>query len=155
MCQVAIIPVTHQPAWVVLFADSLVSAGFPSPAEDHQGVRLDLNQLLLPNPDSTYLIRVFGDSMTGGESGIRDGALLAVDCRLRPGHDDIVIAVVENEFTVKRLVRKGPSWWLVPDNPSYPSVEIAQPDLFDVWGVVTHVVVETRKGKLSEHVRAR
>lgn len=47
MCQVAIIPVTHQPAWVVLFADNLVSVGFPSPAEDDRGVKLDLNQLLL------------------------------------------------------------------------------------------------------------
>jgi len=47
MCQVSIIPVSHQPAWVVLFADILVSAGFPSPAEDHWGVKLDLNQLLL------------------------------------------------------------------------------------------------------------
>ncbi|UOQ81726.1 LexA family protein [Hymenobacter sp. 5414T-23] len=132
----------------------MVPAGFPSPAEDHRGIKLDLNRLLLPHPDSTYLVRVMGDSMTGGDSGIRDGALLAVDCSLKPQSDDVVIAVLEGEFTVKRLIQRGPSaWFLVPDNPCYPETSITQPDLFDVWGVVTHVVTETRRGRLSSHVR--
>ena len=139
----------------LLFFESLVPAGFPSPADDHRGIKLDLNRLLLPHPDSTYLVRVMGDSMTGGESGIRDGALLAVDCHLRPQPDDVVIAVVEGSFTVKRLVKRpGNAWYLVPDNPSYPEVRIdGEPDIIDVWGVVTHVVTETRRGRLSGHVR--
>jgi DNA polymerase V len=152
MCEVVLLSIRHRPLWL-LFFESLVPAGFPSPAEDHRGVKLDLNQLLLPHPDSTYLVRVIGDSMTGGESGIRDGALLAVDCHLRAQHDDVVIAVLEGEFTVKRLVQRGSVWWLVPDNPTFPAVEIIQPDLFDVWGVVTHVVTETRRGRLSSYVR--
>ncbi|WP_260625746.1 LexA family protein [Hymenobacter sediminicola] len=139
--------------WLLLF-DSLVPAGFPSPAEDHRGVKLDLNRLLLPHPDSTYLVRVMGDSMTGGESGIRDGALLAVDCQLEAQPDDVVVAMLEGGFTVKRLVKRGPeAWFLVPDNPCYPEVRITEPDLFTVWGVVTHVVTETRRGRLSSHVR--
>ncbi|UOQ77398.1 translesion error-prone DNA polymerase V autoproteolytic subunit [Hymenobacter sp. 5516J-16] len=132
----------------------MVPAGFPSPAEDHRGEKLDLNRLLLPHPDSTYLVRVMGDSMTGGESGIRDGALLAVDCQLRALSGDVVIAVVEGQFTVKRLVKRaGEAWFLVPDNPNYPERAITEPDLFDVWGVVTHVVTEIRRGRLSAHVR--
>nr|WP_262904890.1 translesion error-prone DNA polymerase V autoproteolytic subunit [Hymenobacter pini] len=153
MCEVLFVPVVRGPL-VLTFFDSCVPAGFPSPAEDHEGMKLDLNQLLLPNPDSSYLVRVMGDSMTGGESGIRDGALLAVDCRLEARPDDVVIAVVEGQFTVKRLVkRQGEHWFLVPDNPSFPEIPIDEPDLFDVWGVVTHVLTETRRGRLSAHVR--
>lgn len=92
--------------------------------------------------------------MTGGDSGIRNGALLAVDCSLKPESNDVVIAVVEGEFTVKRLVQRAPeAWFLVPDNPCYPEIKIPEPDLFDVWGVVTHVVTETRRGRLSSYVR--
>lgn len=152
MCEVVLLSIRRRPVWLLFFG-SLVPAGFPSPAEDHRGVRLDLNQLLLPHPDSTYLVRVTGDSMTGGESGIRDGALLAVDCHLRAQPDDVVIAVIEGQFTVKRLVKREATWWLVPDNPTFPSIEVTEPDLFDVWGVVTHVVTETRRGRLSSYVR--
>jgi DNA polymerase V len=137
------------------FFSSRIPAGFPSPAEDHRGIKLDLNKLLLPHPSATYLALVEGHSMTGGESGIRDGALLAVDCRLKPQHDDIIIAVVEGYHTVKRLIQRGPDdWWLVPDNPSYPSVRLGQePDLYDCWGVVTYVLTETRRGRLAHYVR--
>jgi DNA polymerase V len=116
---------------------------------------LDLNALLLSHPQATYLVQVSGHSMTGGESGIRDGALLAVDCRLKPQPNDIIIAVVEGQYTVKRLVQRADSsWWLVPDNPSYPSLPLnGDPDLYDCWGVVTHVLTETRPGKLSRYVR--
>jgi DNA polymerase V len=153
MCEVVVLSVSRKPLWL-LFFETLVPAGFPSPADDHRGIKLDLNRLLLPHADSCFLVRVMGNSMTGGESGIRDGALLAVDCHLRAQPDDVVIAVVEGEFTVKRLVKRGPdAWFLVPDNPTYPEVPITQPDLFDVWGVVTHVVTETRRGRLSQHVR--
>ncbi|PJJ48393.1 LexA family protein [Hymenobacter chitinivorans] len=135
------------------FFESGVRAGFPSPAEDHVGVKLDLNALLLPHPSATYLVQVEGHSMTGGESGIRDGALLAVDCRLTPRHDDIIIAVIEGQHMVKRLLQRGATWWLVPDNPLFPAMQVPEPDLFDCWGVVTYVLTETRPGKLSRHVR--
>jgi DNA polymerase V len=153
MCQVEFLPVAREPLWVRLF-DITVPAGFPSPAEDHRPIKLDLNRLLLPHQDSSYLVRVMGHSMTGGESGIRDGALLAVDNSLQAKPNDIVIAMNEGDFTVKRLVQRGPdAWFLVPDNPTYPEIRIGEPDLFTVWGVVTHIVIETRPGRLSRHVR--
>lgn len=153
MCEVVFLPVVRKPAWVRLF-DISVPAGFPSPAEDHRSIKLDLNRLLLPHADSCYLVRVMGHSMTGGESGIRDGCLLAVDNQLQAQHNDVVIAMVEGDFTVKRLIQRGPqAWFLVPDNPSYPELRIGEPDLFTIWGVVTHVVTETRRGRLSSHVR--
>ncbi|MCB2380182.1 translesion error-prone DNA polymerase V autoproteolytic subunit [Hymenobacter sp. BT635] len=153
MSRVVVVPVVRKPLLLPFF-QSRVPAGFPSPAEDHLGAKLDLNALLLPHPHATYLVRVEGHSMTGGESGIRDGALLAVDCRLNPQHNDIIIAVVEGQYTVKRLLKRGDIWWLVPDNPTFPSTPLTgEPDLYDCWGVVTHVVTEIRPGRLSRYVR--
>ncbi|MGY2132357.1 translesion error-prone DNA polymerase V autoproteolytic subunit [Hymenobacter sp. HD11105] len=154
MSRVVVLDILRKPLLLPFF-QSYVPAGFPSPAEDHLGVKLDLNAMLLSHPHATYLVMVEGHSMTGGESGIRDGALLAVDCRLKPRSNDVIIAVVEGQHTVKRLVERSPgSWWLVPDNPMYPSIPIGEePDLFDCWGVVTHVLTETRPGRLSRYVR--
>lgn len=156
MREIVVVFAPRAPLWLPLF-ESVVPAGFPSPANDHIPVELDLNGLLLPHPDATYLIRCFGDSMTGGEDGIKSGSLLAVDCTLTPRPNDVVIASVDgSDYTLKRLVqRPNKSWWLTPDNPCFPPIAIDSPDLFTVWGVVTHVVNETRPGKLSQHVRAR
>jgi DNA polymerase V len=156
MREFVVVSVLHQPVWLP-FIESLVPAGFPSPALDHESAALDLNALLLPHPDATYLIRCFGDSMMGGEDGIRSGSLLAVDCTLKPQSNDVVIASLDGmDYTLKRLIqRPDQSWWLVPDNPTYAPVPIESPDVFTVWGVVTHIVNETRPGKLGQHVRAR
>jgi DNA polymerase V len=60
------------------------------------------------------------------------------------------------DYTLKRLIqRPDQSWWLVPDNPLYAPIPIETPDVFTVWGVVTHIVNETRPGKLGQYVRAR
>ena len=156
MSEIVFVPSPRTPLWLPYF-HSLVPAGFPSPAFDHEHIRLDLNGLLLPHPDCSFLIRSFGESMTGGDAGIKSGSLLAIDCSLTPRPNDIVIASADgSDYTLKRLVqRRDKSWWLVPDNPSHPPIAIDAPDLFTVWGVVTHVVNETRPGKLSQHVRAR
>ncbi|MCB2410438.1 translesion error-prone DNA polymerase V autoproteolytic subunit [Hymenobacter lucidus] len=152
MSRVVVLNVLRKP--LLPFFQSRVPGGFPSPAEDHVGAKLDLNALLLPHPHATYLVKVEGHSMTGGDSGIRDGALLAVDCRLTPQHNDVIIAVVEGQHTVKRLLKRQDTWWLVPDNPTFPSIPLTgEPDLYDCWGVVTYVLTETRPGKLSRHVR--
>lgn len=134
---------------------TLVPAGFPSPAADHVEVDglFDLNRLLLRHPDATYLVRVSGESMAGAE--IHSGDLLAVDKHLEADHNHIVVAVVEGEVTVKRLVRKGQSWWLMPENPAYQPHEITDPDGLRIWGVVTHVVHELIHGKLHALLNAR
>ncbi|KAA9338724.1 translesion error-prone DNA polymerase V autoproteolytic subunit [Hymenobacter busanensis] len=154
MCEVEILSVAREPVWLIE-CDLPVPAGFPSPADDYRSERVDLNKILLPHPDCTYLARVRGDSMAGSPSHIPDGALLAVDCTLTPQHNHVVVAAVEGEFTVKRLERRGLSWWLVPDNPKYPAVDAGTYARFEVWGVVTHVVTELIHGKLHENVRAR
>ena len=85
---------------IPLFSD-LVQCGFPSPAADYVERRIDLNELLVAHPSSTYFVKAAGDSMI--EGGINNGDLLVVDSSRKPEHGDIVIAAVEGEFTVKRL----------------------------------------------------
>jgi DNA polymerase V len=132
------------PSLLPLFSD-LVPAGFPSPASDHLEELFDMNRLLFRHPDATYMLRVGGESMSGAE--IHTGDLLAVDKHLEADHGHIVVAVVQGECTVKRLVRKGQSWWLMPANPAFKPYEITDTDELRIWGVVTHVVHELLPGR--------
>ncbi len=84
---------------------STVRAGFPSPAADHTQKRIDLNEHLILNAAATFIVRVRGDSMTG--IGIYEGDELLVDRSIEAKHGNIVLAVLNNEFTVKRLHRRG------------------------------------------------
>jgi len=112
-----------------------VSAGFPSPAEDYIEQRLDLNELLIQNPAATFFVRVNGDSMSG--AGINNKDILIVDRSLEPVSGKIVIAIINGEFTVKRLFKNGDSCKLVAENPDYPPIEISEESACEIWGVVT------------------
>ncbi len=101
-----------------------VSAGFPSPAEDHIEKKLDLNEFLIQHPAATFFVRVNGDSMTG--AGINHDNILIVDRSLEPVNKKIVIAIINGEFTVKRLLKKEGYCRLVAENPAYPPVEISE-----------------------------
>jgi DNA polymerase V len=115
-----------------------VSAGFPSPADDFIDRPLDLNEYLIRHPAATFFVKVQGDSMIG--AGIHPGALLVVDRSLQPRSGNIILAVLDGEFTVKRLKREQGNVVLCPENPRYKSVTIASGQDFEVWGVVVHVV---------------
>ena len=130
---VHIYPVVTTP----LFCD-LIKAGFPSPAGDYSDSSLDFNEYLVKNRAATFIVRVQGDSMTG--AGIDTGDLLVVDRSKKPDPGMIVVAVVDGDFTVKRLVREMGKYYLQPENPAYPPIEITGEMEFQVWGVVTHAV---------------
>ncbi len=115
-----------------------VSAGFPSPADDYIDRRLDLNELLIANPAATFFVRAAGDSMTG--AGINHDDILIVDRSLAATNGKIVIAVLNGELTVKRLVQSAVSCRLEAENPAYPALEINEDSDFQVWGVVTSVI---------------
>jgi DNA polymerase V len=114
-----------------------VPAGFPSPAQDYEENRLDLNELCVQHPAATYFVRVSGDSMIG--AGIHDGDLLVVDRSLAPKHGDIVIAGFHGELTVKRL-ELTPVVRLVPMNKHYPIITIPDDTDLDIHGVVLHTL---------------
>lgn len=120
-----------------------VKAGFPNPAEDAGGVGLDLNELLVKHPISTYYLRVEGDSMTG--AGITSGDIVVVDKSLEVRNGDIVVAAVEGEFTLKRFKKQGDEAWLLAENPLYNPIALHQATEAVLWGVVTFVVHKARK----------
>ncbi|MHA1020266.1 translesion error-prone DNA polymerase V autoproteolytic subunit [Enterobacter hormaechei] len=124
---------------IPLFSD-LVQCGFPSPAADYVEQRIDLNELLVAHPSSTYFVKAAGDSMI--EAGISDGDLLVVDSSRTAEHGDIVIAAVEGEFTVKRLQLR-PTVQLNPMNSAYSPIIVGNEDTLDVFGVVTFIVKST------------
>lgn len=118
---------------------SRVPAGFPSPAEDYIEKYLDLNELLIKHPSATYFVKVSGNSMI--EAGIHDGDILIVDRALDPKNNDIVIAVIDGELTVKRLVIKDNKIYLYPENSNYKPIKIdsEERDLL-IWGIATYVI---------------
>ncbi len=130
------------PAWVELVLNS-VQAGFPSPAEDHASERVDLNKILIKHPLATFLMRVRGASMR--EAGIDDGDVVLVDRAVKPCHGHVVVAVVDGEFTVKRLWKRGTNLKLQAANPTYPDILPKDGQTVEVWGVVTNSIKAMQK----------
>ena len=114
---------------------SRVCAGFPSPAEDLGAQRIDLTQVLITHPQATFMLRAQGHSMV--EAGIFDGDILVVNRALVPRHRHIVVAVVDGDFTVKRLYQLNGRIKLQAANPTFPDIVPNEGQLLEVWGVVT------------------
>jgi DNA polymerase V len=112
-----------------------VRAGFPSPAADHTRKRIDLNEHLIRNKEATFIFRVKGDSMNG--IGIYEGDELLVDRSIEAKHGNIVLAVLNNDYTVKRLYRRGGVVKLIAENPLYPPIVVRDGQELVIWGVVT------------------
>jgi DNA polymerase V len=119
-------------------ATESVSAGFPSPAENYSEGELDLNKYLVKNPPATFFVRVSGDSMIN--AGIFPNDILIVDRSIEAKNNDIIIATVNGEFTVKRFIRNGNTVKLMPENPQYTPIVIHDEMDFEVWGKVTSVI---------------
>ncbi len=115
-----------------------VHAGFPSPADDFIDKALDLNEHLIAHPAATFFVKVQGDSMI--DAGIHPGALLVVDRSLQPRSGSIILAILDGEFTVKRLKKDKGQVILCPENPRYAPVTVMPGQDFEVWGVVRHVI---------------
>jgi DNA polymerase V len=115
-----------------------VPAGFPSPATDYMEDGLDLNEFLIQHKAATFLFRVQGDSMR--DAGIVDGDKVVVDRSLLPKHNQIVVAVLDGEYTIKRLYRTQDRIELRAENPTCPHIVIAADSHLEVWGVVVGVV---------------
>lgn len=111
-----------------------VPAGFPSPADDYVERRISLDDHLIQHRESTFFMRVAGDSMCG--LGIFDGDLLVVDRALPATHGCIVIAVVAGEFTVKQLLNMPGGQVLRAAHPDYADIPIKPEQDFAIWGVV-------------------
>lgn len=122
------------------FAEATVQAGFPTPAEGSVEKRLDLNDLVIQHPTATFFVRVEGFSMT--EAGIEPGDILIVDRSLAPCHGKTVIAIIDGEFTVKKLSIEPSGVYLVPAHPRFKKLTVDEN--CQIWGVVTYVIHKTR-----------
>lgn len=118
---------------------SAVPAGFPSPAADYSEA-LDLNQHLIVqgHAESTFVLRASGHSMIG--AGIFDGDELVVDRALKPKEGSVVIAVVNGDLTVKRLIFRNGEPVLQAENPHFADRTFAEGEELSIWGVVTRVL---------------
>lgn len=112
-----------------------VPAGFPSPADDHVEQRLSLDEHLIQHRESTFFMRVSGQSMRG--LGIFDSDLLVVDRALPATHGSVIIAVVDGEFTVKQLLHTPDGQILRAAHPNYPDILVRPEQDFSIWGVVS------------------
>lgn len=115
-----------------------IAAGFPSPADDYLDSKLDLNAYLIKNPSASFFVRVNGNSMIN--AGISDGDILIVDRSLEAVDKRVVIGLINGEFTVKRIQKKGKKLFLVPENEKFNPIEITEEMDFKIWGVVTYAI---------------
>ena len=122
---------------IPLLNDS-VSAGFPSPADDYTEENIDLNEHLISNPFSTFFLRVKGDSMIN--AGIKDKDLIIVDKSLIAKPGNIVIAMIDGEFTIKRLSIKNDELYLKAENHNYPDFNFKNHIDVQIWGVVIYSI---------------
>ena len=122
---------------IPLLNDS-VSAGFPSPTDDYTEQNIDLNEHLISNPFSTFFLRVKGDSMIN--AGIKDKDLIIVDKSLIAKPGDIVIAMIDGEFTIKRLSIKNDELYLKAEIHNYPDFSFKDHIDVQIWGVVIYSI---------------
>ena len=134
------IPTVSEPAplpaggWPVSALDVRIAAGFPSPAEDHAGKRIDVLEHLVKHPQATYQMQVRGESMR--EAGIFDGDVVLVDRAIAPRPGQIVVAVVDGEFTIKQLWQRAGRMKLKAANPTFADISPKEGQSVEVWGVV-------------------
>ena len=126
----------------VTLVHNTVKAGFPSPAMDYMQERLTVEKMLVKHPLSTFFMRVKGDSMK--DACIPDNALIIIDKSITAVSGSIIVAVLDGEFTVKRLIKAPRSWVLHPENPSYKPIILTEEMDFKVWGVVTKVIIDAK-----------
>jgi DNA polymerase V len=120
-----------------------VYAGFPSPAEDLENRRLDLNEHLVKNPPSTFFIKCDSNAMI--DAGIFPGDLLIVDRSVKPESGCVVVADVDGDFVVRRLRKRDNGWMLFAESEYYSADQFnfseSQSDMeLDIWGVVRYVI---------------
>ena len=123
-----------------------ISAGFPSPAEDYLEPGIDLNKYLIKNPISTFFLRVSGNSMN--KAGIYNNDLVIIDRSINPNPGHIVVALLDGEFTLKRLIKEENNYYLKADKENYPAINLYEYIDVQIWGVAIYSIHELKKLKL-------
>lgn len=115
-----------------------INAGFPSPADDFNELKIDLNEYLVRNPSSTFYGRINGDSMR--DLGIFEGDLAVIDRSLDLVNNKIALCWVDGGFTIKTVRMENKECWLIPANANFKPIQITEENQFIVWGIVTFII---------------
>ncbi|MFN4132664.1 MAG: LexA family protein [Caldimicrobium sp.] len=119
-----------------------ISAGFPSHTEETLLESISLEEWLIRNPSSTFLIKVVGESML--EAGILPGDFVLIDRSLTPKNNDIVIVRIEDEWTMKYFFKEGNKIFLKSAHPQYPTLDFTSEKDIEIFGVVIAVIRKYR-----------
>ncbi len=130
---------------LIPLAKGTISAGFPSPAEDHMETGIDLNKYLIKNPISTFFLRVSGNSMNN--AGIYNNDLLIIDRSINPNPGHIVVALLDGEFTLKRLIKEKDKYFLKADKENYPAINLYEYVDIQIWGVAIYSIHKLNNSK--------
>ncbi len=136
--RIKIVSMPHDdaPAPMTLSLFGPIAAGFAAPVEEHAEEQITIDNYLIKNRNSTFLLRVKGDSMI--EAAINEGDLVVVDRSKPPKPEDIVVGVMDGEFTLKRLKKDKGKYYLKAENPEYP--DLYAMDELKVAGVVVGLI---------------
>ncbi len=126
------------PSLLIPLARESISAGFPSPAEDYIDPDIDLNTYLIKNPTSSFFLRVSGNSMNN--TGIYNNDLLIIDRSINPKSGDVVVAILDGEFTLKRLIKENKNYYLKADREDYPAIDLYEYSEVTIWGVAIYSI---------------
>ena len=132
-------------AILIPLVKGVVSAGFPSPAEDYIDLGIDLNKYLIKNPISTFFLRVSGNSMNN--AGIYNNDLLIIDRSINPHPGHIVVAILDGEFTLKRLTKEKDNYYLKAEKENYPAISLYEYANIQIWGVAIYSIHDLQKSK--------
>ena len=116
----------------------IISAWYPSPADDFKQNRISIDQEIIKNKEATFYARVEGESMQG--AGINNGDLLVIDKSIPPEDKKIAVCFIDGEFTVKRLKVKKDCILLIAENPKYKPIKVTSDNQLIIWGIVTYVI---------------
>ena len=122
--------------YVLPFYASAIQAGFPSPADDYIENNIDLNDFLIKHPAATFMMRVAGSSMTA--AGIFNHDVLVIDRSLTPKNQDLVVANLDGELLIRRLISLAGKHYLLAEGKVTRKIKLGSED--QLWGVVTGVI---------------
>jgi DNA polymerase V len=114
------------------------ATGFGAAADDYMERGIDLNEQLIKNKPATFFFRMKGDAMC--DAGMFDNDILIVDRSLKLVSGKIIVAVLNGELLVRRFHKNFSSAFLIPENPRYKAINLAEFSNFQLWGVVVYSI---------------
>lgn len=139
-------PIQFKTHYQIPVALERVAAGFPSPADSDIAHSIDLNEHMVRNPYSSFIVRPKSLSMR--DAGIDINDELVVDRSVQAEHGDIVIAYINNDFTLKRFMLDANGHaWLKAENPDFEDIHPQAGQQLIIWGVVLYNLKKMRQRK--------